>query len=60
MITERQKVVIRELAELDQQIAELSDYPYELGNSDLVQRLVAAICDLYDCRDKLERRIAGR
>ena len=50
----RFKLLVRSLAEIDQQIAAIEDPLLEPINSIQVQRAVAVLCELHELRTKLE------
>ena len=47
-------LLVRLLAEIDQQIAEVEDPLFEPIDSNQVQRAVAVLCELYELRTELE------
>ncbi len=54
MHNRRCNFLVRLLAEIDQQIAEVEDPLLEPVDSDQVQRAVAVLCQLYELRTELE------
>ena len=50
----RFKLLVRSLAEIDQQIAAIEDPLLEPTDSLQVQRAVAVLCELYELRTELE------
>jgi hypothetical protein len=53
----RFNLLVRSLAEIDQQIAEVEDPLLEPIDSNQVQRAVAVLCELHELRTKLERSL---
>ena len=57
MKTTGRDVLVRILAEADQQIATMEDPSREPRDSDQAQRAAAQVCQLWELRTKLESRL---